>query len=64
MVWICSLALDQNADIAKLLKGELSKSPFALALQRAAKQLVVLDRDLRVPQRSWCAYEHLSIANC
>lgn len=57
VVWVCSLALDQNADIGKLLNVELSKSPFALALQRASKQLVVLDRDLKVPRRSWCAYE-------
>ena len=34
----------RNADIGKLLNVELSKSPFALALQRASKQLVVLDR--------------------
>ena len=36
----------RNADIGKLLNVELSKSPFALALQRASKQLVVLDRIL------------------
>ncbi|CAK9116050.1 unnamed protein product [Durusdinium trenchii] len=57
VVWVCSLALDQNADIGKLLNVELSKSPFALALKRASKQLVVLDRALKVPRRSWCAYE-------
>ena len=36
----------RNADIGKLLNVELSKSPFALALRRASKQLVVLDRIL------------------
>ncbi|CAJ1362286.1 unnamed protein product [Effrenium voratum] len=39
VVWVCSFALDQNADIGHLLNVELLKSPFALALRRASKQL-------------------------
>lgn len=61
VVWVCSLALNQNANITEMLDVELLKSPFAVALRRASRQLVLLDRDLKVPTRSWCAYE-LAIA--
>lgn len=57
VVWVCSFALDQNANIEQTLCCELTESPFAVALRHAAKQIVVLDKDLQVPRRSWCAYE-------
>jgi len=61
VVWVCSFALNQNADIEQAIGGELVDCPFAVALRHAVKQLVVLDRGLQVPRRSWCTYE-LSIA--
>jgi len=58
VVWICSLAVNQNSDIASLLGDEdLNKSPFAVALKQAEKQVVVLDTKLEVPDRAWCTYE-------
>lgn len=58
VVWVCSCALDQNADIKQLLDSEdLLRSPFAMALRHAPKLVVTLDEELRVPERSWCAFE-------
>jgi len=58
VVWVCSFALDQNADISKLLDSDdLLCSPFAKALRHAPKLMVTLDEELKVPERSWCAFE-------
>jgi len=58
VVWVCSFALDQNADIKKLLDSDdLLRSPFAKALRHAPKLVVTLDEQLKVPERSWCAFE-------
>jgi len=58
VVWVCSCALDQNADIKQLLDSDdLLLSPFAKALRHAPKLVVTLDEDLKVPERSWCAFE-------
>lgn len=58
VVWVCSFALDQNADIKKLLDtDDLLRSPFAKALRHAPKLIVCLDEQMKVPERSWCAFE-------
>jgi hypothetical protein len=58
VVWVCSCALDQNADIKQLLDSDdLLLSPFAKALRHAPKLVVTLDEELKVPERSWCAFE-------
>mmetsp|Transcript_54526 Transcript_54526/g.137644 ORF Transcript_54526/g.137644 Transcript_54526/m.137644 type:complete len:699 (+) Transcript_54526:115-2211(+) len=58
VVWVCSCALDQNADIKELLDSDdLLRSPFAQALRHAPKLVVTLDEALKVPERSWCAFE-------
>jgi len=58
VVWICSIALDQNADIKKALDSEdLLQSPFAKALRFAPKLIVAMDAQLQVPERSWCVFE-------
>lgn len=51
VVWVCSFALNQNADIEQAISGELIDCPFAVALRHAVKQLVVLDEHLVVPRR-------------
>eukprot|EP00933_Yihiella_yeosuensis_P074109 TRINITY_DN8293_c0_g5_i1.p1 TRINITY_DN8293_c0_g5~~TRINITY_DN8293_c0_g5_i1.p1 ORF type:complete len:766 (+),score=187.57 TRINITY_DN8293_c0_g5_i1:29-2299(+) len=60
VVWVCSFALDQNntAGIKSMLaKSDLDQCPFALALSNAPKLVVTMDAELKVPTRSWCAYE-------
>lgn len=58
VVWVCSFALNQNACISSMLDSDdLLQSPFALALRQAPRLVVVLDPELGVPLRAWCAFE-------
>eukprot|EP00403_Amphidinium_massartii_P017023 CAMPEP_0178413300 /NCGR_PEP_ID=MMETSP0689_2-20121128/22457_1 /TAXON_ID=160604 /ORGANISM="Amphidinium massartii, Strain CS-259" /LENGTH=331 /DNA_ID=CAMNT_0020034569 /DNA_START=22 /DNA_END=1014 /DNA_ORIENTATION=- len=57
VVWICSLALDQNADIEEMLSVDIDECPFAKALAAAEKHVIVVDSALRLIERAWCLYE-------
>eukprot|EP00931_Biecheleriopsis_adriatica_P106180 TRINITY_DN80687_c0_g1_i1.p1 TRINITY_DN80687_c0_g1~~TRINITY_DN80687_c0_g1_i1.p1 ORF type:complete len:739 (+),score=137.08 TRINITY_DN80687_c0_g1_i1:51-2267(+) len=57
VVWICAFAIDQNQDIGGALGTSIEESPFAKALLKAQKVLVLLDEDVEPPKRVWCVYE-------
>ena len=56
-MWICSFALDQNADIGPQLGQGLEECPFALALKQANAVILLIDENVEPLERSWCAYE-------
>ena len=57
IVWICSFALDQNADIGPQLGQGLEECPFALALKQANAVILLINENVEPLERSWCAYE-------
>eukprot|EP00928_Gymnodinium_smaydae_P079231 TRINITY_DN6320_c1_g2_i1.p1 TRINITY_DN6320_c1_g2~~TRINITY_DN6320_c1_g2_i1.p1 ORF type:complete len:1060 (+),score=156.28 TRINITY_DN6320_c1_g2_i1:62-3241(+) len=58
VVWICSLALDQNSNVESILNvPSLNDCPFAVALKQASKQVVALDHGLSLITRAWCVFE-------
>jgi len=63
VVWICALAIDQNANVKEMLGDRgIHESPFAQALRSAEKCLVLMDERAEPPQRVWCVYEaHLAL---
>jgi len=64
VVWVCSFAIDQNADISEILNVELDDCPFAQALQCAEKHVVIVDSELRLIERAWCLYEIAKSSQC
>lgn len=56
-VWVCSFALDQNADITEELGSNVLRSPFATALKAANEVILVFDGAVEPLSRSWCVYE-------
>eukprot|EP00927_Polykrikos_kofoidii_P016852 TRINITY_DN17652_c0_g1_i2.p1 TRINITY_DN17652_c0_g1~~TRINITY_DN17652_c0_g1_i2.p1 ORF type:complete len:740 (-),score=113.77 TRINITY_DN17652_c0_g1_i2:590-2809(-) len=61
IVWVCSLSINQNTDVAEEIGGSLFCVPFAKALQGAKRVLVVMDAHAEPLERIWCAFEaHLS----
>ena len=51
IVWICSFALDQNADIGPQLGQGLEECPFALALKQANAVILLIDENVE-PHRA------------
>lgn len=66
VVWVCSFALNQHANISAVLGSDvkaspLHASPFARALKSCEKFAMVLDENATPLTRSWCVYElHLA----
>lgn len=56
-VWVCSFALNQHGDIQEMLSHAVTESPFALALVKANKVLLVIDEKALPLTRSWCVFE-------
>eukprot|EP00434_Breviolum_minutum_P033673 symbB.v1.2.029797.t1/scaffold3299.1/size59503/2 len=56
-LYCCLLANPQNLDLDEFLGGDLTETPFALALQKASHLLVVPNPSVGVYSRLWCVYE-------
>mmetsp|Transcript_103664 Transcript_103664/g.288578 ORF Transcript_103664/g.288578 Transcript_103664/m.288578 type:complete len:539 (+) Transcript_103664:53-1669(+) len=56
-LYCCFLANPQNANLDRLLGGDLVRSPFALALETAKYLLVLPNSEVSIYTRLWCAFE-------
>eukprot|EP00747_Dinoflagellata_sp_TGD_P136060 gnl/TRDRNA2_/TRDRNA2_175514_c1_seq4.p1 gnl/TRDRNA2_/TRDRNA2_175514_c1~~gnl/TRDRNA2_/TRDRNA2_175514_c1_seq4.p1 ORF type:complete len:371 (+),score=64.60 gnl/TRDRNA2_/TRDRNA2_175514_c1_seq4:419-1531(+) len=58
VVWICALAINQNADIAaEVGGGDVMKSPFAVVLAQTSHMLVLYNSNIDLYTRIWCVLE-------
>eukprot|EP00747_Dinoflagellata_sp_TGD_P136057 gnl/TRDRNA2_/TRDRNA2_175514_c1_seq1.p1 gnl/TRDRNA2_/TRDRNA2_175514_c1~~gnl/TRDRNA2_/TRDRNA2_175514_c1_seq1.p1 ORF type:complete len:359 (+),score=80.70 gnl/TRDRNA2_/TRDRNA2_175514_c1_seq1:419-1495(+) len=57
VMWICALAINQNADIGGEVGSSVMKSPFAVVLEQAPKMLVLYNGNIDLYTRVWCVLE-------
>ena len=57
VLWVCSLGINQNADIGGELGSDVLASPFALALKGCEQFVVIQNLKVALYSRVWCCLE-------
>lgn len=57
VIWVCALAIAQNADIQGELGSDIMQSPFAVVLSKCRQMIVVYNPDTDLYSRVWCCLE-------
>eukprot|EP00747_Dinoflagellata_sp_TGD_P147868 gnl/TRDRNA2_/TRDRNA2_176855_c7_seq20.p1 gnl/TRDRNA2_/TRDRNA2_176855_c7~~gnl/TRDRNA2_/TRDRNA2_176855_c7_seq20.p1 ORF type:complete len:229 (+),score=44.60 gnl/TRDRNA2_/TRDRNA2_176855_c7_seq20:1147-1833(+) len=57
VIWVCALAINQNADIGGTLGGDVLQSPFAKVLMTCGKVVTLFNLSMDLHTRVWCVLE-------